>query len=136
MTNGMPVSLKRAVEVVNQYRHALSTMKGGLTISGGEPLMQHRFVLNLFREVKKSGVHTAIDTNGSLGDRLTDDDLSAIDLVMLGVKAFTPEVHKRLTGMDNAAAQAFARRLAAKKRPVWFRFVIVPGFTDNLGEVG
>ncbi len=136
MTNGMPVSLKRAVDVVTQYRQALSTMKGGLTISGGEPLMQHRFVLKLFQAVKKLGVHTALDTNGALGERLTDDDLAAVDLVMLGVKAMTPEVHKRLTGMDNAAPQAFARRLAAKKRPVWFRFVVVPGFTDDLAEVG
>jgi len=136
MTNGMPVSLARAVEVVTSYRQALVTMKGGLTISGGDPLMQHKFVLNLFRAVRKLGIHTALDTNGALGERLTDDDLAAVDLVMLGVKAMTPEVHKRLTGMDNQASQAFARRLAAKKRPVWFRFVVVPGFTDDMAEVG
>ena len=113
LTNGMPVSLTRAVEVVNQYRHDLRTMKGGLTISGGEPLMQHRFVLKLLAAAQKHGVHTALDTNGFLGDRLSDEDLGCIDLVMLGLKASTPELHRRLTGMDIQPVHAFARRLAA-----------------------
>jgi len=136
LTNGMPVSLKHAVEVVNQYRHGLRTMKGGLTISGGEPLMQHRFLLKLFAAVQKQGVHTALDTNGALGDRLNDEDLASIDLVMLGLKAITPELHRRLTGTDNEPVHAFARRLAERRRPVWIRFVVVPGFTDNLDEIG
>src|SRR6185503_15524631 len=67
MSNGMPIHLKRAVEVVNQYRHDLKIMKGGLTISGGEPLVQHRFVLRLFAAARQQGVHTALDTNGYLG---------------------------------------------------------------------
>jgi pyruvate formate lyase activating enzyme len=136
LTNGMPVSLARAVEVVKQYRHALHTMKGGLTISGGEPLMQHKFLLKLFSTVQKAGIHTALDTNGYLGDRLTDEDLSSIDLVMLGLKAITPDLHRRLTGVDNQPVHAFARRLAARKRPVWIRFVVVPGWTDDTNEVG
>jgi pyruvate formate lyase activating enzyme len=136
MTNGMPVSLARSVEVVNQYRHSLRTMKGGLTVSGGEPLMQHHFLLKLFAAVQKLGVHTALDTNGYLGERLRDDDLACIDLVMLGLKAATPELHQRLTGMDCQPVHEFARRLAAQRRPVWIRFVIVPGWTDDLDEVG
>src|SRR5262245_27537239 len=135
MTNGMPVALGRAVEVVSQYRHDLQTMKGGLTISGGEPLMQHRFVLKVFTAVKEAGVHTALDTNGYLGDRLSEADLAAIDLVLLDLKAMTPELHRRLTGMDNQPVHAFARRLAAARRPVWVRFVLVPGWTDDLAEV-
>jgi pyruvate formate lyase activating enzyme len=136
LTNGIPVSLTRAVEVVTQYRHSLRTMKGGLTISGGEPLMQRRFVLKLFAAVQKLGVHTALDTNGYLGDRLSDDDLSSIDLVMLGLKAITPELHQRLTGKDNQPVHEFARRLAAHRRPAWIRFVVVPGWTDDKSEVG
>ena len=136
MTNGMPVTLKRAVETVVQYRQGLRTMKGGLTISGGEPLLQHRFVLNVFRGVRQAGVHTTIETNGLHGDRLSDDDLQAIDLVMLGLKAITPDVHKRLTSQDNASVHAFARRLAAQQKPVWIRFVVVPGWTDDMDEVG
>src|SRR5262245_38753940 len=108
MTNGMPVPLARAVEVVSQYRRQLNTMNGGLTLSGGEPLMQHRFVLRVFAEAKRLGVHTALDTNGYLGERLSDADLASIDLVLLDLKAFTPELHKRLTGMDNQPVHEFA----------------------------
>jgi len=136
LTNGMPVTLKRAVEVISQYRHGLRIMKGGLTISGGEPLLQHRFVLKLFAAAQQLGVHTALDTNGSLGDRLSDEDLGRIDLVMLGLKAISPDLHRQLTGMENEAAHQFARRLADRGRPVWIRFVVVPGWTDNLDEVG
>ena len=126
----------RAVEVLRQYRHGLTTMRGGLTISGGEPLMQRQFVLKVFGEAKKLNIHTALDTNGYLGDRLSDEDLGHIDLVMLGLKAITPDLHQRLTGKDNQPVHEFARRLAAKRRPVWIRFVIVPGWTDDLNEVG
>ena len=136
ISNGMPVSVKRAAEVVGQYRHGLSTMKGGLTISGGEPLMQHRFVLKVLGAVRQAGVHTTLETNGFLGDRLSDEDLKSIDLVMLGLKAFTPDLHHRLTSQDNAPVHHFARRLAAQRRPAWIRFVIVPGWTDDLDEVG
>jgi pyruvate formate lyase activating enzyme len=136
LTNGMPVSLTRAVEVVGQYRHDLKLMKGGLTVSGGEPLVQHRFVLRLFAAARQQGVHTALDTNGYLGDRLSDDDLRHIDLVLLGLKAITPDVHERLTGRDVGPVHVFARRLAAHRRPIRIRFVVVPGFTDDLDEVG
>ena len=135
LSNGMPISLTRAIEVVKQYRHGLQTMKGGLTISGGEPLLQYRFVLKLFAAVKAFGVHTALDTNGFLGERLTDEDLRSIDLVMLGLKAIDPDMHKRLTGMDNKPVHEFARRLAAQRRPVSIRFVVVPGYTDDMAEV-
>ena len=134
-SNGTPVRLERAVEVVKQYRNSLKTMKGGLTISGGEPLLQHRFLTRLFPRIKEIGVHTDLETNGYFGDRLTDEDLASIDLIMLGLKAIEPDLHKRLTGMDNGPALSFARRLAARKHPVWIRFVIVPGWTDNMEEV-
>jgi pyruvate formate lyase activating enzyme len=135
MTNGMPVKLARAVEVLKQYRHGLGVMHGGLTISGGEPLMQHRFVLKVFAAARELGIHTALDTNGYLGDRLSDEDLGLIDLVLLDIKAISPELHRRLTGMDNQPVLDFARRLAARQRPVWVRFVLVPGWTDDAAEI-
>jgi pyruvate formate lyase activating enzyme len=135
MTNGMPVTVARAVEVLTPYRDQLRMMKGGLTISGGEPLLQHRFVLNVFAAAKKMGVHTALDSNGYLGERLTDADLASIDLVLLDLKAMTPDLHKRLTGVDNQPIHAFARRLAARSKPIWVRFVLVPGWTDDMAEV-
>ena len=97
--------------------------------------MQHRFVMKLFRAAKSMGIHTAIDTNGHLGRRLTDEDLEAIDLVMLSIKTWDPERHRVLTGMDNGPALEFARRLAARKRPIWVRFVLVPGLTDDQEDI-
>ena len=135
LTNGTPVTLGRAVEVVSQYKASLRSMKGGLTVSGGEPLMQYRFLAKLFPAVHKLGIHTALETNGHLGERLSDADLDSIDLVMLGLKAIEPGLHKRLTGVDNKSVHEFARRLAARKHPVWIRFVVVPGWTDNMDEV-
>jgi pyruvate formate lyase activating enzyme len=106
-----------------------------LTISGGEPLMQHRFVLKVFAAAKAMGIHTALDSNGYLGDRLSDADLASIDLVLLDLKAMTPELHRRLTGVDNRPIHEFARRLASARKPIWVRFVLVPGWTDDLAEV-
>ena len=135
MTHGIPVTLARAKEVLSGYRHGLKAMNGGLTISGGEPLMQQKFVVNLLSAARGMGVHTALDTNGYLGDRLSDDDLLAADLVLLDLKGFDGERHRRLTGMDNAPTHAFARRLAEKGRPIWVRFVLVPGLTDDADDV-
>lgn len=135
VTNGTPVRLARAVEVVSQYKTSLRTMKGGLTISGGEPLLQYRFLSKLFRAIHTLGIHTTLETNGYFGERLSDDDLASIDLVMLGLKAIEPVLHKRLTGMDVKPIHEFARRLAARRHPVWIRFVVVPGWTDKMEEV-
>jgi pyruvate formate lyase activating enzyme len=135
LNNGIPVPLARAVEEVRKYRHGLRTMQGGLTVSGGEPLLQDRFLIRLFTAVKETKIHTAVDTNGHLGDRLSDADLQACDLVMLGLKALDPDLHRRITGMDNAPVLAFARRLAALRRPMWLRYVLVPGLTDRADDL-
>ena len=135
LTNGIPVTMPQAVDELRKYQHGLKVMRGGLTISGGEPLMQHKFVLKLFSAAKAMGVHTALDTNGHLGDRLADGDLETIDLVLLDIKSWDEERHRRLTGCDISQVLAFARRLAARKRPVWLRFVLVPGLTDHQDDV-
>src|SRR5690349_7088327 len=131
MTNGLPVSVARATEELKKYRFGLKAMKGGLTISGGEPLMQHRFVMKLLGAAKQLDIHTTLETNGYFGDRLADSDLSTIDLVMLGLKTWDPARHRRLTGMDVAPTLELGRRLAAMNRKMWVRFVLVPGLTDD-----
>jgi pyruvate formate lyase activating enzyme len=136
MSNGLPVSVARAAEELRKYKDGLKVMSGGFTLSGGEPLMQHRFVVKLFSAAKGMGIHTALDTNGYYGDRLTDADLEAVDLVLLDIKTWDPVRHKALTGMDNAPTLEFARRLAARRRPVWLRFVLVPGVSDDPGDIG
>jgi pyruvate formate lyase activating enzyme len=133
--NGIPVPLARATEELRKYRHGLKVMSGGFTLSGGEPLMQSRFAVKLLRAARGMGIHTALDTNGFLGDQLSDAELEAIDLVLLDIKGWDPERHRRLTGQDNEPTLEFARRLAARQRPVWLRFVLVPGLTDDLDDV-
>lgn len=135
MMNGIPVTLERAIEGLVKYRHGLKAMNGGFTLSGGEPLMQDRFAVKLLRAAKAMGIHTAIETNGYLGSRLSDDELDAIDLVLLGIKSWDREKHLKLTGKDIGNTLEFARRLAARKKPVWVRFVLVPGLTDDPVDV-
>lgn len=131
MMNGVPVSLERAKAQLAKYRHGLKVMKGGITVSGGEPLMQNRFVIKLMTAAKAMDIHTALDTNGYLGNRLTDEDLEKIDLVLLDTKAWDAGRHHELTGMEVAPVLDFARRLASRKRAVWLRYVLVPGWTDD-----
>ncbi len=135
MSNGLPVSVTRAAEELGKYRQSLKVMSGGFTLNGGEPLMQHRFAAKLMAAAKRMGIHTTIETNGFLGDRLSDAEIDTIDLVMLGLKTWDPARHQALTGMDVAPTIAFARRLAARRRPIWIRFVLVPGLTDDMDDL-
>jgi pyruvate formate lyase activating enzyme len=135
MSNGIPVTIAKATEELRKYRHGLKVMSGGLTISGGEPLMQHRFVVKLLTAAKGMGVHTVLDTNGFYGDKLTDGDLETIDLVLLDIKTLDSERHRHLTGMDNGPTLEFGRRLAARKRPIWLRYVLVPDLTDDPEDI-
>jgi pyruvate formate lyase activating enzyme len=135
MTNGIPVSVTRAVEELKKYQHGLKIMAGGFTLSGGEPLVQHRFAAKLLAAAKSLRIHTTIETNGFYGDKLSDAELDTIDLVMLGLKTWDPARHRALTGQDVAPTIAFARRLAARRKPIWIRFVLVPGLTDDLDDL-
>jgi pyruvate formate lyase activating enzyme len=135
LTNGIPVTIAKAVTELRKYARGLKVMSGGFTISGGDPLMQHRFTLKLLAAAKAMGIHTALDTNGFYGDRVSDAELESIDLVLLDIKTWDPERHRRLTGMDNRPTLEFARRLAARKRPASLRFVLVPGLTDDQEDI-
>jgi len=135
LTNGVPVTIDRAVQQLKKYRHGLKAMAGGLTVSGGEPLMQDRFVVKLLRAATELGIHTALDTNGSLGERLADSELDEIKLVLLDIKSYDPETHRRVTGMEVEPVLRFARRLASKKKLIWLRFVLVPGYSDATENV-
>lgn len=133
--NGTAIPLERAIDELRKYRRGLQVMSGGLTISGGEPLVQDRFTVRFAAAARAMGVHTAVETNGYLGDRLSDADLDQIDLVLLGLKSWGA-AHQDLTGKDIGPTLDFARRLAARKRPIWVRFVLVPGLTDGKEIVG
>ncbi|TVP77514.1 MAG: pyruvate formate lyase-activating protein [Puniceicoccaceae bacterium] len=105
--------------------------KGGLTISGGEPLMQPDFVHALFALAKEAGIHTTLDTSGFVGQKASDALLDLTDLVLLDIKSFSPMTHKIVTGVCVDQTLKFAKRLEARGNQVWIRFVLVPGLTDN-----
>jgi pyruvate formate lyase activating enzyme len=135
LRNGYPVTVKQAADELRKYKDGLKIMSGGFTLSGGEPLMQDRFAAKLLAAAKAMGIHTTIETNGFFGERLTDAELGNIDLVMLGLKTWDPARHKDLTGQEIGPTLAFGRRLAALRKPVWIRFVLVPGLTDDPADM-
>jgi len=135
LRNGIPVSVGQATGQLRKYAHGLKVMKGGVTFSGGEPLMQDRFIVKMLVAAKQMGIHTCVETNGYLGDRLSDEELATIDSVLLGIKAWGNEKHKKLTGRELDPTLMFADRLARAKKPVWIRFVLVPGLTDDAADI-
>lgn len=126
-------------QIMNTYRRNRSFYaKGGITVSGGEPLLQAEFLAELFEECKKEGIHTCLDTSGIVFDRASSERmrvldrlLSFTDLVLLDIKHIDREKHKRLTGMDNSAPLAFAEYLSEKSVALWVRHVIVEGYTTD-----
>jgi len=131
LKDGKRVSVGAAVARLADFAPALRAMNGGLTLSGGEPLVQHGFSRRLFTAAKRLGLHTALDTSGFLGARADDAYLEQVDLVLLDIKSGDPEAYRRLTGAELAPTLRFAERLAAMGKPVWVRYVLVPGLTDN-----
>ena len=136
-------SVRSAQSLIREYqRNAAFYTKGGITVTGGEALMQIDFLLELFTLAKEKGIHTCLDTSGityhpgeSSYNRKLDDLMAVTDLVMLDIKHIDPQGHKDLTGHDNAGILAFARYLEAKRIPVWIRHVVVPGITDDEGQL-
>lgn len=144
MSGGTEMSVE---EILALYEASKSFYRnGGITVTGGEPLMQMDFVTQLFEAAKKRGIHTCLDTSG-VTFRLGNDDtvakmdrlIHATDLVMLDIKHIRPEEHQELCGQPNNNILAFARYLDEKQTPVWIRHVVVPGITfieSDLYELG
>lgn len=135
LKDGTYVSVDQVLDRLVQFAPPLLELGGGLTISGGEPMVQLAFTRRIFAGAKKMGLHTAIETSGFLGDRADDSYLSAIDLVLLDIKSSDPETYRRVTGRDLAPTLRFAERLASLSKPVWVRFTLVPGETDDPANV-
>ncbi|GHJ08850.1 pyruvate formate-lyase-activating enzyme [Micromonospora humidisoli] len=116
---------------IEPYRRFIAVAGGGVTISGGEPLMQPRFTGEVLRRCHDLGLHTALDTSGFLGVRADDALLDATDLVLLDVKSWDPATYRRVTRTGSVTPTLrFGRRLADRGTPIWVRFVLVPGLTD------
>ena len=125
-----------ADEIISKYNGVKEFLKnGGLTVTGGEPLVQIDFITQLFQKAKEQNIHCAIDTSGILFDinntSKTDELLKYTDLVLLDIKHINNEEHKKLTGFSNKNVLDFAKYLSDKEIPVWIRHVIVPKITDK-----
>jgi len=136
-------AVRSAQSLIQEYeRNKAFYAKGGITVTGGEALMQIDFLLELFRLAKQKNIHTCLDTSGityrpgeSSYNKKLDELMKVTDLVMLDIKHIDPEGHKTLTGHDNAGILAFAKYLEQKNVPVWIRHVVVPGITDDEGQL-
>jgi pyruvate formate lyase activating enzyme len=135
LKDGTYVSAKEVVERIKPFATALRSLDGGLTISGGEPLVQIEFTRRILAAARQMQLHTAIETSGFLGDTVDDAYLSNLDLVLLDIKSSDPETYRITTGRDIAPTLRFAERLSKLNKPVWVRFTLVPGLTDAPANV-
>lgn len=135
LKHGVRVPLERVVARLGHFAPALRSLNGGLTLSGGEPLVQPAFTRRIFEAAKGYGLHTALDTSGFLGDKASDDYLRSVDLVLLDIKSSDPDTYQRVTNVALAPTLRFAERLAAMGKAVWVRYVLVPGLTDDPANV-
>jgi pyruvate formate lyase activating enzyme len=135
LKDGTYVSADHVLRRLGDFAPALLPLGGGLTISGGEPMVQLAFTRRIFAGAKAMGLHTAIQTSGFLGDRADASYLSNIDLVLLDIKSSDPDTYRRVTARDLAPTVRFAERLASLSKPVWVRFTLVPGETDDPANV-
>lgn len=133
--NGHPVTVSRAMHVIGKYAPALKMSKGGVTLSGGDPQVQKAFAARIFRGCREMGLHTCIETSGRLGERFTDEELMDIDLHILDIKSGDPVTYENVTRQPLQPVLDFARRLSALGRPMWVRFCLVPGLTDEYDNV-
>lgn len=135
MREGKETSSREVMAEIASYSQFLKRAHGGVTISGGEPMVQSEFAGEILKGAKAMGLHTAIDTSGFLGKHVSDEFLADADLVLLDIKAFTEETYRKVTGVALQPTLDFAKRLAAMKKPVWLRYVLVPGLTDHFDEI-
>lgn len=136
MGDGKNMSVEEIVADIEEYLPFFQSSNGGVTISGGEPLLHTKFLAKLFKALKKLGVHTCLDTSGGCFSRSPsfmkslDELLSYTDLVLLDLKQIDPDKHKELTGVSNEHIFEFANYLSEKEIPIWIRHVLIPGVTD------
>ncbi|MGA7212365.1 MAG: pyruvate formate-lyase-activating protein [Pseudolabrys sp.] len=135
LKDGTYVSAQQVIDRLGQFASALRALDGGLTISGGEVMVQLAFTKRILAGARQMGLHTAIETSGFLGDRVDESYLSLLDLVLLDIKSSNPDTYKAVTGRDLAPTLRFAERLAKMNKPVWVRFTLVPGHTDDPANV-
>ena len=135
INSGKYIGLDELLINIEKYKSYIMP-NGGVTVTGGEPLLQPHFLVSLFKELKNRNIHTAIDTSGMV--EITDtikEVLSLTDLVLLDIKHIDPGKCKELVGFSNEKELNFARYLSEQNIPIWIRQVLIPGYTDNENDL-
>lgn len=138
MTGGTEMTAEEIVEEVKKYRSYMRFSNGGVTVTGGEPLMQPEFVSEIFRRCKELGIHTALDTSGYVPVSVAKPVLDYADLVLLDIKSYNPETYRKVTSVSIEPTLKFAQYLHQINKPTWVRFVLVPNLTnepENMEEI-
>ena len=135
MNDGREEDTNTLIQDIRKYKSFMTCSGGGLTISGGEPLLQPDFVKDMFIKCKEEGIHTCLDTSGFVSIEKADPVLDYTDLVLLDIKSYNPTVFKDLTGVPLDPTLAFAKHLKERNIPVWIRYVYVPGLTDDKKDI-
>lgn len=135
MRDGVLHTIDTVMARILREASSLKAAGGGITLSGGEPLLQPAFVAQVLRAAREEGLHTALDTSGYLGRRLTDDMIGDLDLAIVDLKSGLSATYREVTGRDMAPTLELGRRLGDRGVPVWARFVVVPGLTDEWHNV-
>jgi len=133
---GKETTVEELMTELLQYRNFMEASDGGITISGGEAMLQPEFVLAMFKACRLEGIHTCLDTNGFVRkiDQTTKDILDYTDLVLLDIKQMDNKKHIDLTHVSNKYTLDFAKYLAEHDQAVYLRYVVVPGITDDLDD--
>ena len=135
MRDGKQVTADEMMREIERYADFLAAAGGGVTLSGGEPLLQPAFAGELLHRSKALGLHTALDTSGNLGERASDALLADTSLVLLDIKSFDVPTYRELTGGALAPTLSFATRLDRLGIPARIRYVLVPGWTDDVAAI-
>lgn len=135
LCDGREMTVDALIAEISKYRSYMKFTGGGVTITGGEPLLQRDFVSEVFRRCHALGIHTTLDTSGFASQSVAAAVLEHVDLAMLCIKAFDADTHDRLTGVPREPSLRFAEYLNSIHKPTWIRFVLVPGITDSAANV-
>ena len=130
IADGKSVTVDELVVEIAKYRAYMQFSGGGVTVSGGEPLLQPYFVREICRRCQELGIHTALDTSGYTNLETAKMVLEYVDLVLLDIKSFDPKIYQKVTKVSLEPTLKLARYLSEIDKPTWIRFVVVPNLTD------
>lgn len=133
--NGNDMSVDEVMKEILKYETYIKSSGGGLTISGGEPLMQTEFLLELLAKCKEKNIHTAIDTSGIYFTSKIKEIIEATDLFLLDIKSIDETMHKNITTIELEPVLIFLNHLKKQKKKVWIRHVLIPDYTYNIDHL-